>query len=93
VKAASLIDKLFSQPYISINLAAELINATYPTASTLVQNFEKDGILTSVRDVQRNKIYAFRPYLDILHEATDELSGVIDGDDYLGTQPELRRSP
>ncbi len=92
VKAVSLIDKLFFQPYVSINLVARLIDATYPTANALVQNFESSGILTSVRDVQRNRIYAFRPYLDILHDATDELTGVIDGNDYLASQQEGQKA-
>ena len=87
VKAQAFIEGLFFQPYVSIKLAALMIDATYPTANTLVQQFEKAGILIPVRDVQRNRIYAFRPYIEILHEATSELTGVLDGDDHLATQP------
>ncbi|MBT4425883.1 MAG: Fic family protein, partial [Rhodospirillaceae bacterium] len=86
--AGSLIEQLFKRPYVDINLAARMINTTYPTASTLVRRFEAAGVLTPINDARRNRIYAFRPYLDILHEATDELTGVIEGDDYLASQAE-----
>lgn len=87
-KMNPLIDELFAQPYVTVRAVQDMVQVTYPTANTLVSNLEKAGILSLVRDVERNRIYAFRPYLDLLHEAADELTGVIDGEDYLATETE-----
>ncbi len=85
-KMIPLIDKLFAQPYITVRYVEDMMNVSYPTANTLVQNLEREGIVASIRDVERNRIYAFRPYLDILHETSAELTGVIQGEDYLASE-------
>ncbi len=80
------IEKLFVQPYISVNLAAQMINASYPTANTLVQQFAEAGFLAPIAATQRNRIYGFRPYLDILRQGTGELADLVDGDGHATAQ-------
>jgi Fic family protein len=89
-KAGEFGERLFKHPYLGITNAARLLDVTYPTAKTLVTDFEKAGYLVKAGTVERpwGKIYAFKPYLDILHEGAGDLTGVLAGTDYLATNYE-----
>jgi len=78
-----LIGVLFRKPYVSNTIVATALGVSFPTAAKLVQEFRDLGYLTNIGGAQRGKWYAFKPYLDILHESVDDLTGVIDGEDLL----------
>lgn len=84
-KAPALVDRLFHAPYMTIKSVAQELDVSFPTASKLVDEFERQGYLLNIRESKRDRIYAFRPYLDILHENVDDLTAVISGEDYLVT--------
>jgi len=86
VKAPTLLDALFRHPYITVPQAAEQIGSTYPTANSMISDFVAGKILEEITGAQRDRIFAFRPYLDVLHNSIDDLTGVLDGEDYLVTQ-------
>lgn len=70
--ARKLLDQLFITPTVSRASAAELLGVSAPTAGTLIQFFEKLGILTdNTPTKQRNKSYVFQEYLDILEVGTE----------------------
>lgn len=67
-----LLDNLFEYPYITKNKVVELLGISYPTASNIVEEFIKLGILTDITpDQQRNKKYYFTEYVDILNRGTE----------------------
>ena len=61
----SLLDHMFAAPMVTVNLAAQVIERSYTTASSLVSSFEKLGLLREVTGARRNRVYAYGPYLDL----------------------------
>ena len=84
-KASLLADKLFESPYLTVPKVTTMIDASYPTANSVVDEYQDAGYLDQVGSGQRDRVFAFTPYLDILHETADDLTGVISGEDYLIT--------
>lgn len=82
-KAAALGEKLFAHPYMTVKLAARLLDITPPTAGALVRDYCERGLLAQVDGRKWRRTFAFRPYLDILHRSIGDLSGLIDGHDPL----------
>lgn len=64
---------------------SQLISVTYPTANALVEQFEKRKVFSKGRGQKRDRVFAFKSYLDLLHEGADDLTGVLAGEDYLVT--------
>lgn len=64
--ANTLLEQLCHTPVLTINDVAELTGSAYNTAQKLVTSFVNLGILEQEKEVQRNKSYTFRKYLDIL---------------------------
>lgn len=79
-KALKLLDYLFKQPTISIVLAEEHLGCSYPTASTIVRNFEQAGILHEITGQERNRIFRYTAYVDLFDRQTLELPDA-EGDD------------
>jgi Fic family protein len=84
--AHTLLHVMYRQPYITTNAAKEFISSSYPTANTLIGELVEGGILTEVTGRSRGRVYAFRPYLDILHKSVESLTGILDGNDHLATR-------
>lgn len=69
---SNLLSKLFTNSYITKNKAASLLDISYPTASTIVDEFVKHHILADVTpNRQRNKRYCFMEYVEILSRGTE----------------------
>ena len=67
-----LLDNLFEYPYVTKNKVAELLDITYPTASSIVEEFVKFKILIDTTpNQQRNKKYCFSEYVTILNRGTE----------------------
>lgn len=67
-----LLDNLFTNPFVNKNRVASLLDISYPTASSIVDQFVQLGILTDMTAMQqRNKRYCFQKYVDILNEGTE----------------------
>ncbi|MFQ5535063.1 MAG: Fic family protein [Sphingomonadales bacterium] len=82
-KAPLLAEKLFSRPYLNVSMAASILATSYPTASSIVEQFVDAGYLVQINLRSRSKTYGFKPYLDILHEGAGDLNGIISGEDHL----------
>lgn len=78
-----LLDSLFTRPYVTVTQLAERIGSTFPTANSLVSDLIEHGILIEVTGGRRDRIFAFKPYLDILHTAVDDLTSVVGEPDHL----------
>jgi len=63
--ASKLVEYLYQQPIISVADVAKILEASKPTANTLVKEFEEKGMLQEVTGYERNKLYVFEQYLNI----------------------------
>jgi Fic family protein len=64
----AVLDRLFTQPMITVNQVKEILQRTYPIAADLVRTMENAGLLMETTGRTRNRIYAYRPYLALLGE-------------------------
>jgi len=67
--ALRLLSELFRRPLLNVNLAAEALGTTYPTASRLVSGFEELGILKEITGRKRSRIYRYEPYVNLFDDA------------------------
>lgn len=56
---------LFSNPAITIKDIVTEIGVTFPTASTLVEDFEKLGLLKEITGLSRNRLFVLNEYLNL----------------------------
>jgi Fic family protein len=61
---------LQKKPLISIRTAAKEMGMSIPTITKGMQLLEKLGIVTEVTGGQRNRLYIYQQYVDILNEGT-----------------------
>ncbi|HWO16538.1 MAG TPA: Fic family protein [Solirubrobacterales bacterium] len=67
-----LLSNLFQRPLVNINLVAELLGSTFPTASRLVGGLEELGILREITGRRRSRIFRYEPYLALFDEPVAE---------------------
>jgi Fic family protein len=65
VRHQALLDYLFEQPIVSINMVQTRLGCGFPTASKYVEQFVEDGILRETTGYQRNRRYRYDPYLSL----------------------------
>ncbi len=63
--AGKLMSTLYQNPVITINDVARILDIVHSTASILVSDFEKRGILVEFTGNQRNKVFVFDKYLKL----------------------------
>lgn len=63
--ARKLLALLYRQPSVQVKDVAEHLDVTYPTAASLVADFEDRGILHETTGNARNRRYLFREYLGL----------------------------
>ncbi len=63
--AHSLLLRLYQEPVINVNQAAEWLDIKYYAANQLVGTLVGLGILQEVTGWQRNRLFVFRKYLDV----------------------------
>ena len=66
-----LLENLFEQPILTINIVANVVGVSYPTANNLVNELSALGILVGDPKVQRNRKYIYRQYVDLLQTGTE----------------------
>lgn len=70
LNAVRLFEKLPQQPMITLAMAAELIDASLPTATKAVAVLVELDILRETTGKQRDRLFAYHAYLDVLLEDT-----------------------
>lgn len=73
-----LLDLLFQRPLLNVGLVSDHLAVTFVTASRLVEQFVRLGLLREVTGHQRNRRYSYAPYLALFEEQ---------GMDYQGASP------
>lgn len=82
-RAHLLLETLFRHPYATVNQLAQRLGVTFPTANALAADLLRHDVLVEVTGGRRDRIFAFKPYLEILHDAVDDLTDVVGGRDQL----------
>lgn len=62
-----LFDHLFEKPIITISLAKEIMDVSYVTASSVVQQMEGLGVLKEITGQKRNKVFRYDPYISLFN--------------------------
>lgn len=60
-----LIDYLFHNPIIDVGVVAQVLDISYPSAISLIKQFEEFGLLHELTGLRRNKKYFFKRYYEL----------------------------
>jgi len=63
--AMALLDELFRRPVVTTKAVEQTLKISQPTASSLVQELERIGILAELTGKQRNRVFAYSEYLSL----------------------------
>jgi Fic family protein len=66
----NLLDYLFEHPLLSVRMAQDALGCSYGTAGSVIQEFERLGILEEVSGRQRNRLYRYEPYVSLFDRQT-----------------------
>ncbi len=66
VPAVQLFELLPEYPVVSMPVVRRLLRTTKPTAGNAIKLLQRTGILFEIGERKRNRIYSYRPYLDLL---------------------------
>ncbi|WP_324759533.1 Fic family protein [Haloarcula sp. GH36] len=68
-----LVMRLFEEPYLDVNTAAEWLDAEYSTANRLIGQLEDDGILEELTGKKRNRFYRASEVFNIINKPINQL--------------------
>jgi ribosomal protein S25 len=63
-----VVELLASNPFITAKGAADKLGVAFTTAQRAIQRLERGGIVKTVSDAKRNRVYCAQALLDILEE-------------------------
>ena len=63
---------------VTVGSAALVIGRSYTTANSLVSSFEELGLLREVTGAGRNRVYEYRPYLELFETSPSAGSSPVD---------------
>lgn len=66
--AQRLLHLLYQQPIVSIKQIGEALDIHYNTAIALVEDFTEQSMLVELTGHERNRLYAFAPYIRLFEE-------------------------
>jgi len=70
--AQKLMEHLYRQPVVNVKHVSKLLDVPANTASSLVRDFEKMGILQETTGNQRNRIFLFKSYMTIFYDQEEQ---------------------
>ncbi|MET0393964.1 MAG: Fic family protein, partial [Chitinophagaceae bacterium] len=65
--AKKLLDYLFTQPIVTAQQVAEVLDISLVSSYKIIGDFTKTGMLTEATGFKRNRFFLFKEYLDIFH--------------------------
>ena len=71
IPAVRLFDLLPEHPMVTLAKTQQLLKTTKPTATKAIKALCEAGVLQEITGKQRDRIYAYRSYLQVLAEDTD----------------------
>ena len=73
--ALRLLDYLYEKPIISVRLVEQHLKSSFVTANKMVEQFIKLDILNETTGRQRNRRYAYAPYLALFESSANQSEG------------------
>ena len=73
--ALRLLDYLYERPIISVRLVEKHLKSSFVTANKMVEQFIKLDILNETTGRQRNRRYAYAPYLALFESSANQSEG------------------
>jgi len=70
--ALRLLDYLYEQPIISVRLVEQHLKSSFVTANKMIERFIKLDILSETTGRQRNRRYAYAPYLALFESSAKQ---------------------
>jgi len=70
ISVVKLLDLLPSNPVLTVPRASELLGITAPPARKAIDLLEELGVLRETTGKQRDRVYAYHAYLDVLSESS-----------------------
>jgi Fic family protein len=67
INGVRLFEQLPKQPIIILAKAMEILATTKPTASKAIDSLQQAGVLREITGKQRDRVYAYERYLDVLN--------------------------
>lgn len=67
-KAQTCIDLFFERPYFRLADVQKRLQCTHPTATKIVNGFEKRGLVKEITGAKRNRIFRYGAYIDLFNE-------------------------
>lgn len=71
VPAIRLLDLLPMHPMVTLARSVALLDVTKPTATKAIEALRQAGVLTEITGKRRDRVYAYKRYLDVLGEGTE----------------------
>lgn len=78
VHAIQFLDHLYEHPVVNVTSAQASLNVSWPTANKLVQAFAGRGLLQEMTGRQRNRVFRYRPYLQLFADPPPVEPGYVD---------------
>lgn len=60
-----LLKILYSRPIVTAKIVGQQMSITHPAANQLLKDFQQIGILQEITGFKRNRLFAFKEYLDL----------------------------
>ncbi len=64
-KAQTLLNLMYTEPIVSVNLVVEELNMNYPTANRLLKSLTDLGILKETTSYSRNRLFVLEKYMNL----------------------------
>ncbi|MGM0397807.1 MAG: Fic family protein [Halobacteriota archaeon] len=69
-----LVMKLFEDPYLDVNTAAEWLDVEYSTANRLVDQLDTDGVLEELTGQSRNRFFRANEVFEIINSPLEQIT-------------------
>jgi Fic family protein len=66
-----LLAELLRRPLINVNVAAQVLGVSFPTANRLIGRFEELDLVLEVTGQRRSRLFRYEPYLRLFDEPED----------------------
>lgn len=64
-RGQQLLKILYSRPIVTAKIVGQQMSITHPAANQLLKDFRKIGILQEITGFKRNRLFAYKEYLDL----------------------------
>jgi len=69
-----VLEHLYQHPIVAVTEVRDLIETSYPSANSLVSQFETHGVLHEMTGQKRHRRFVYRDYVNLFHDAQEDPS-------------------